>query len=74
MSILKDLNFTDICPGQFTCGDQECVDLKYVCDGIDDCVDYSDEDQGCGKFVKNDEKCDRFHFNDNFGKFYCNEI
>ena len=72
MSILKDLNFTDICPGQFICEDQECVYLKYVCDEVFDCDEVfgCDEEQNCGKFVKNDGNCGRFHFNDNFGKFY----
>ena len=31
----------------FKCTNQKCVDNSYVCDGRNDCGDYSDEDKGC---------------------------
>ena len=31
----------------FKCTNHKCVDNSYVCDGRNDCGDYSDEDKGC---------------------------
>ena len=39
------------CPANsFTCANGLCVPLSLVCDGNNDCVDFSDE-QNCRKFV-----------------------
>eukprot|EP01084_Bolivina_argentea_P259163 437196_1 len=33
--------------GQFKCSDGECIWEGFVCNGLDDCADKSDEDQNC---------------------------
>ena len=45
---------TDNCTGlceenEFTCFNGECIDMSYVCDGINDCGDNSDE-VNCSKY------------------------
>ena len=36
------------CPeSAFRCSNKRCVSMSKVCDGIDDCVDNSDETHGC---------------------------
>ena len=41
--------FTVCYSDEFTCDNGECVPDSYVCDGDNDCGDYSDED-GCGMY------------------------
>ena len=36
-------------PSQFQCNDSQCINKKWLCDGIDDCADGSDETPQCGK-------------------------
>lgn len=43
-------NCTGICKdGEFVCTNGDCVSNEYVCDGIADCDDGSDENS-CGEF------------------------
>ena len=37
---------------QYQCTDTECIDSIRKCNGVDDCVDGSDE-QDCGKILDN---------------------
>ena len=42
--------FTDECVGgKFNCSNGACISIDLVCNGINDCGDFSDELQVCGK-------------------------
>ena len=42
---------------EFTCDNGECVSQSSVCDGDNDCGDYSDEDNDCGDNSGEDQNC-----------------
>ena len=55
----------DCKPGEYKCLDRKCIPKQYVCNGIKDCVDFSDE-QGCGcghdKFTCRNQECIPTHY------------
>ena len=40
---------SDCAAGQFRCTNGQCIDTKKTCDGVQDCVDLSDEIIPCSK-------------------------
>lgn len=43
----------ELCPRSkynFRCSDGTCILKKWVCDGMNDCMDGSDELENCGKY------------------------
>ena len=42
------INFLGDCPmHSFRCQNKRCVEYSNVCDGNNDCIDNSDESEGC---------------------------
>ena len=68
---------TNCTSSQFECDGGKCISNSHVCDGVQDCVDFSDENENCtckldefrcndGKCISNSLVCDRVQDCDDF--------